>query len=63
MQFDQQLEISESSQNIGLGLKISYLIVKEYNGIIDYASDHKKGSTFYFTFTLKDANDQNYNTN
>ena len=53
---EHQQEIYESGQNIGLGLKISYLIVKEYDGILDYTSDHKKGSTFYFTFSLKDAN-------
>jgi K+-sensing histidine kinase KdpD len=53
---EQHPDICESGQNIGLGLKISYLIVKEYDGIIDYTSDHKKGSTFYFTFTLMDAN-------
>jgi acyl-ACP thioesterase len=35
------------------------MIVKEYNGTIDYTSEVKKGSTFYFTFELKDANNNN----
>jgi signal transduction histidine kinase len=40
-------------KGIGLGLAISKLIVHKFNGIIDFISKYKKGSTFYFTFQLE----------
>jgi two-component system sensor histidine kinase KdpD len=41
-----------NTDGIGLGLVISRLIVGKFNGIIDFVSKHKKGSTFYFTFEV-----------
>lgn len=35
---------------IGLGLVISKMIVNKFNGMIDFNSVYKKGTTFYFTF-------------
>ena len=35
---------------IGLGLVISKMIVNKYNGQIDFTSQYKKGTTFYFTY-------------
>lgn len=37
-------------KGIGLGLTISKLIVTKFDGHIDYISELKKGSTFFFTF-------------
>jgi len=56
---EQKEEILESNQGLGLGLKVSNLIVSNYNGIIDYSSEPKKGSIFFFTFDLLDANNKN----
>ena len=39
-----------NTNGIGLGLVISKLIVTKFNGIIDFFSKHKKGSTFFYTF-------------
>ena len=43
-------------QGIGLGLVICKMIVSKFNGIIDFISKYKKGSTFYFTFQLDQLN-------
>jgi signal transduction histidine kinase len=37
---------------IGLGLVISKLIVSKFNGVIDFFSKFKHGSTFFFTFEI-----------
>jgi len=47
-----------NTQGIGLGLVISKLIVKKFNGIIDFISKYKQGSTFFFTFELESLNDE-----
>ena len=39
-----------NTKGIGLGLVISKLIVKKFNGCIDFISKFKKGSTFFFSF-------------
>ena len=41
-----------NTQGIGLGLVISKLIVNKFNGVIDFLSKYKRGSTFFFTFQL-----------
>lgn len=43
-------------QGIGLGLVISQMIVKKFNGQIDFLSKYKKGSTFFFNFELEKVN-------
>ena len=43
-----------NQRGIGLGLLISKLIVNKFNGIIDYVSTWKKGTTFFFTFDLEE---------
>ena len=35
---------------IGLGLVISKMIVKKFDGNINFISEYEKGTTFYFTF-------------
>ena len=37
-------------KGIGLGLVISKMIVKKFNGMIDFISEYEKGTTFYYTF-------------
>ena len=37
---------------IGLGLNISTLIVKKFNGILDFESKVGVGSNFFFTFEV-----------
>jgi len=44
---DEKLKIN--TQGIGLGLVISKLIVERFNGKIDFISEYKKGSTFFFS--------------
>ena len=43
-----------NTNGIGLGLVISKLIVGKFNGIIDFDSKYKKGSTFFYTFELEE---------
>ena len=43
---------------------ISKMIVENFDGIIDFASEYKKGSVFYFTFqtdriSLSDIKNEN----
>ena len=55
------LDSSKSINNtkgIGLGLSISNLIVKKFNGSLDYTSELGVGSNFFFTFELL-QDDQN----
>ena len=47
-----KMYMSDGSQ-IGLGLFISKEIVEMYGGSIDFFSEHKKGSTFIFTFDVE----------
>ena len=42
-----------NTQGIGLGLVISKLIVNKFNGHIDFISQFKKGSTFYYSIELQ----------
>ena len=54
------LDNSKSSINtrgIGLGLSISNLIVKKFDGIIDFSSEVGVGSNFFFTFELNEILD------
>ena len=39
-----------NTNGIGLGLVISKMIVQQFNGYIDFVSEYKKGSSFFFTF-------------
>lgn len=43
-----------NTKGIGLGLMISELIVKQFNGEIRFESEKNKGSTFTFNFKLED---------
>jgi len=45
---------------IGLGLVISKQIVEQFNGIINYYSKYKKGTTFFFTFEIHEITQSNY---
>jgi K+-sensing histidine kinase KdpD len=42
-----------NTEGIGLGLVISKMIVSKFNGVIDFITKHKKGSTFFFTFEVE----------
>ena len=48
-----------STKGIGLGLSISNLIVKKFNGAIDFTSEVGVGSNFFFTFELNEFPDVN----
>jgi len=48
---------------IGLGLVICQMIVKKFNGTIDFVSEFNKGSTFYYTFELEDICESDCNSN
>ena len=50
-----------STKGIGLGLSISNMIVKKFNGVIDFTSEIGKGSTFFFTFELNEIIDNSRN--
>lgn len=39
-------------EDIGLSLLTSQLIVKQYGGSLDFTSEIKEGSTFFFTFEV-----------
>ena len=47
-----------NTNGIGLGLMISKMIVSSFDGILDFASEYKKGSIFFFTFTTEKIYDQ-----
>ena len=40
-------------KGLGLGLVISKMIVKEFEGTIDLISKFEQGTCFYFTFKLE----------
>lgn len=44
-----------NTKGIGLGLSISNLIVKKFNGILDFTSEVGIGSNFFFTFELNET--------
>lgn len=46
-----------NTNGIGLGLVISKLIVEKFGGYIDFISKFKKGSTFFYTFEIKEVLD------
>ena len=57
---------SVNQKGIGLGLVISKLIVQKFNGIINFVSKWKKGTTFFFTFEVEPIlalEDQNFMAN
>ena len=43
-----------NTTGIGLGLVMSKMIVQKFNGYIDFVSEHKNGSSFFYTFETKD---------
>ena len=43
-----------NTNGIGLGLVICKLITSKFGGDIDFTSEYKKGSTFFFTFEMDD---------
>ena len=43
------------TSGIGLGLVMSKMIVTKFNGYIDFVSEHKKGSSFFYTFETRDS--------
>ena len=49
-----------NTKGIGLGLMISELIVKQFNGWIEFQSEKNEGSTFTFNFKLEDE-EENFN--
>lgn len=42
-----------NTKGIGLGLVISKMIVLKFNGTIDFISNWKKGSNFFYTFEME----------
>ena len=46
-----------NTKGIGLGLCISNLIVKKFNGMIDFTSEINKGSNFFYTFEVNEISD------
>lgn len=51
--FDPFFTTKETGHGVGLGLAISYGIVKEHNGNLAVESEHEQGTTFTVTFPLK----------
>ena len=41
-----------NTKGIGLGLVISKQIVEKFNGMIDFLSKYKQGTTFFFTLDI-----------
>ena len=46
-----------NTKGIGLGLSISNMIVKKFDGDIDFTSEIGVGSNFYFTFEVNEKID------
>ena len=51
---DQKRQIN--TKGVGLGLVICQMIVKKFNGEIDFVSKYNEGSTFYYSFELEKMN-------
>ena len=52
--FMENTKENKVNQNgIGLGLVIAQMIVKQYDGTVEFESTHGKGSCFTFTFKIK----------
>mmetsp|Transcript_3576 Transcript_3576/g.5413 ORF Transcript_3576/g.5413 Transcript_3576/m.5413 type:complete len:96 (+) Transcript_3576:97-384(+) len=49
--------MSSNSTGIGLGLFLSKLIVKKFEGDINVISERGLGSEFYFSFALEEENE------
>ena len=45
---------------IGLGLVICELIVKKFNGEINFKSCYQKGSKFFYSFQLEDLDEDEF---
>ena len=43
-----------NTKGIGLGLVICKMIVEKFQGVINFVSKYKKGTTFYYTFEIMD---------
>ena len=39
------------------------MIVHKFKGVIDFISDYKKGSTFFFTFQIEDFDQEEFKAN
>ena len=49
-----------NQSGIGLGLVISKMIVQKFDGIINFVSRWKKGTSFFFTFKIQDYEPKEY---
>lgn len=55
-----------NTDGIGLGLMISKMIVDNFNGHINFASEYRKGSIFYFSMQTEEISEPemlDYNKN
>ena len=43
-----------NQKGIGLGLVITKMIVEKFNGVINFVSKWKKGTTFFFSFETEE---------
>ena len=57
-QQDSSDKMITTSKTMGLGLLISNMIVKKFDGSLGFISVHKTGSQFYFNFALENVIDK-----